>query len=205
MDKYDCAAYESELYHYGVKGMKWGEHKFQAKQSAYSSMIRKYNDKAKASKTGIGARYNISKATQYKNKKDLSSAYRNANTIGKKISVVNGNKRSEIMRKNASEAYAQMKNTTKNERAKRKFDAYSYNNKSLSEYYKSAQHKSLGEKFVAGTVFDKQLRNTSIQTLSGRKTTVGKNYLDYVLTGGKGGAIADAMYKIKKKKADKAG
>ena len=27
MDKYDCAAYESELYHYGVPGMKWGHRK----------------------------------------------------------------------------------------------------------------------------------------------------------------------------------
>lgn len=205
MDKYDCAAYENELYHYGVKGMKWGERRFQAKQSAYSSKIRKYNDKAKASKTGIGARYNIAKANQYKNLKDLSSAYKNANSIGKKLSVAAGNKRAEILSKNASNAYAQMKNTTKNERAKRKFDAYSYNNKSKSKYYKAAQHKNLGERFVAGSVFDKQLRNMPIQMISGRKTTVGKRYLDITLTGGIGGAIADAKYKKKKKKADKAG
>ena len=205
MDKYNCEAYESELYHYGVPGMKWGERRFQAKQSAYSSKIRKYNDKAKASKTGIGARYNIAKANQYKNLKDFSSAYKNANSIGKKLSVAAGIKRAEIMSKNASNAYAQMKNTTKNERAKRKFDAYSYNNKSLSKYYKAAQHKNLGERFVAGSVFDKQLRNMPIQRISGRKTTVGKNYLDIVLTGGIGGAIADAKYKKMKKKADKAG
>ena len=205
MDKYDYTAYESELYHYGVKGMKWGEHRFRTQQDGYSAKIRKYNDKAKASKTGIGARYNIAKATQYQNKKDLSSAYRNANSAGKKVSVLYGHKRSEIVSKNASNAYTQMKNTTKNERAIRKFDAYAYNNKSLSKYYEAAQHKSLGEKFVAGTVFDKQLRNTSIQRISGRKTTVGRNYIDNMLTGGIGGAIADAKYKKMKKKADKAG
>lgn len=200
--------YETEdgvLCHHGVKGMKWGEHRFQTQQAGYSAKIRKYNDKAKASKTGIGARYNIARATQYQNKKDLSSAYRNANSIGKKVSALYGNKRSEIVSKNASNAYTQMKNTTKSDRAKRKFDAYAYNNKNMSKYYKAAQHKSLGEKFVAGSVFDKQLRNMSVQRISGRKTTVGKNYIDNVLTGGIGGAIADAKYKKMKKKADKAG
>lgn len=196
--------YETEdgvLCHHGVKGMKWGEHRFQTKQAGYASKIKKYESKAQSSKSGIMQRSNMVKATRYKNRMEIQKAAHNAKGLSKKYQARYGDKAKEIVNSNASKAYSQMKDTYRSDRNKRKADANSANANYRSQYYKKAQTKKLGERIVKNLIVDTDALKMPYQRVSGRTTTIGKEIADSMLTGGMGGIVKDARYRRAQKKA----
>lgn len=195
--------YETEdgvLCHHGVKGMKWGEHRFQTQQAGYAARVKRYESKAKSSKSGIMKRNNMMKATRYKNKMDIQKATHDAKGLSKKYQARYGDKAKEIINSNASKAYSQMKDTYKSDRSKRRADANSANANYKSQYYKKAQTKTFGERVVKNLIVDTDAWKMPYQRVSGRTTTIGKQITDDILTGGMGGMVKDAKYRRAQKK-----
>lgn len=195
--------YETEdgvLCHHGVKGMKWGEHRFKTKQAEYAARVKKYRNKAESSKFGITKRSNMMKATRYQNKMDIEKAAHDSKGLAKKYQARYGDKAKEIINSNASKTYSQMKDTYKSDKSKRRADALSANANYKSQYYKKAQTKNFGERMVKSLIFDTDVWNMPYQRVSGRTTTVGKQFIDGMLTAGIGGKIKDNKYRRAQKK-----
>lgn len=180
-----------ELYHYGVKGMKWGVRK--AYQDANNAIADVYKRRAAKRETGFRTRYNLARENQFRDNADRSKRVAQAKGIRNKVSEAVGYKNASAVMKNRSEMYSKMENATKGKLGKARYKQAAANAKEVSKYYKKVSNDSIGDRIVRN-FFDKDRVNMPYHRLSGRTTTRGKQAVDNILTGGLYGAIKDIQY-----------
>lgn len=161
------------LAHHGVKGMHWGIRK------AYErSAIRRTGDRIQGT------------AWRMKTK---ASRFRDAHGVGNKASEIFGY---GAMRTNAQAHQRTQKalaEHSKTKLAQNIHKQHSENAGYLADYASNMKKSSVGDKALELMVPINYLK-TPYKRLSGRTTTVGKNYVNYALTYGTFGLFQDAGY-----------
>lgn len=189
-----------ELYHYGVKGMKWGVRN----ASDYTARSNYHASKIATSKTRIGKNYhnfrayrNEVKAGDRKARDEFAKNKSLRGTI-RDIDNVWGHGATARSQSAASKYYDRKSTYTKTRLGTTMTKAHAYNNKTAAAANTRLHNaKNLKE---YGTNFVNAVANRSIKTWSGRTTTTGKRYVDEMLTGGMIGGMADIAYYTKGKK-----
>lgn len=181
---------EDELYHHGVKGMKWGKRKasyYDAKSKAHASAIA-------TSKTRLGKNYHNWRA--YRN--ELRSADKRAveklgkGNILKDIDSMYGHGATARAQGASSNYYSRKASYTKTRLGTSRAKALAYNNKTAA----AANTRLHNSKSLVqyGTNFVDSIANRSIKTWSGRTTTTGKKMVDDILTAGVLSTVQDIGY-----------
>lgn len=207
---YHCApAGYNELYHYGVKGMKWGVRRADRQASQvlanhYASRADKHVSKIATSKTQLGKNYHNYRA--YRNEiksgnKQLRADRGGEGGILKKLDNVYGHGRDARLQTAASNYYDRKGDYVKSNLRGSMAKARAYNLKTAAEA-NTRLHNSKKLSEYASNYID-SVANRSIKTWSGRTTTTGKNMVDAMLTGGMIGSLQDIGHYAKKKSTAK--
>lgn len=196
---YHADYYNEELYHYGVKGMKWGVRKAadrvtRSYANYNTSYANKYAGKAAKRKTTLGKLMALEKETAYRSKAARANKTADAKGVFSKVNEAVGEKSKKTHYNEVSKGYAKMQNVAKSRYGKAVYKQASANAKELSKYYGKISKQDLGERFVRTNLVDTEYINMPYHRLSGRTTTRGKQALDIMLTGGIAGAVMDAKY-----------
>lgn len=199
----------NELYHYGVKGMKWGVHRAdrmasQVLANHHANRAKYHESKIATSKTRLGKNYHNYRAFRNEVKsgnKQVRADRGGEGNILKKADNIYGhgslsrrqnaasnyyNRKGDYARTNLGGAMA--KASAYNLKTAADANARLHNSKKLSEY--------------ASNYID-SVANRSIKTWSGRTTTTGKNMVDRMLTGGMIGLAQDIGHYSNKRSAAK--
>lgn len=150
----------NELLHYGVKGMKWGQHLFgddlKPKSAGYKRALGKLRDKAKIAKSAIQKSatqkaINKQKKQESKYNKAVENAQRRINAIEGLNSLNRAKNLDRIANREQKEAqryeHNQIKLQKYNAKAERKFEKqeikYAKNEKRMDKYLQQARHGKL--------------------------------------------------------------
>ena len=183
--------YSDELYHHGVKGMKWGVRRTpeqlghkptrgERKADKYGEKENRYWHKEALARTTRGKNKMGDKRIDYEYKAKQQSAINNATTKKEKFRQKHGAE--QIAREyamDADKAWMRM-DRARSERDKKKYDIESFNAQSKSDYFKkmSESNSTLDRiKFAAKNYYKVPLKDTR-----GRETTVGKELAKKVAT-----------------------
>ena len=184
--------YSTELYHHGIKGMKWGVRRFQREDGSRTSLglrreqrLNERADKAQLkadnANTRFGrVRYGL-KANRLRYKADRKKSIRESTSFGEKFSNKYGYKSAARRNEYASKGY---KIKAKNARTKlgRAYNsAASYNTESASRAYKTAS-KKVG---LTNKIAYKNLTlygTRSIETIGGRHVNAGSYAVNAILS-----------------------
>lgn len=199
---------DKELYHYGVKGMKWGVRKAvkavdkvtRQYADATNKVANKYAGKAAKRKTTLGKLMAIQNETYYRTKSAKANKTADAKGVLNKINEAVGEKSMKTHYNEQSKGYAKMQNVAKSRYGKAVYKQASANAKEMSKYYDKISKQNLGERYVRTQLVDTEYINMPYHRLSGRTTTRGREMVDIMLTGGIAGAIMDAKYLRDQKK-----
>ena len=161
-----------ELYHHGVKGMKWGirkEQKLMAKSD-------KWARKEERAKTRFGKNLASDQRIAYKYAADQQRAINNAGSRKAKMRQKYGAEASERISKMGAEQYAARASRAKNDKKRAQMERAAYNNASMAKHYRNVSQHSGSTikraKYSAthmGKVPLKNIRN-------GKNTTYGKEF-----------------------------
>ena len=195
-----------ELYHYGVKGMKWGVRKAISAYGKYNTIRKKqYESAAAKSRTRFGRMNNIAAAGRYEELSNRANNVNKAKGLYRKIDAAVGYgaaaNKSAANAKTASKLEAE----SKSKLAKAIYKQSAANNKELNNYYKKAAKDDIVERYVRTRIYDSEFMSMPYHRLSGRTTTRGKDIVENMLTLGMAGAVKDLKYinAQKKEKEDK--
>ena len=161
-----------ELYHHGVKGMKWGVRKEQ-KLMAKSDRWARREERAK---TRFGKNLASDQRIAYKYAADQQRAVNNSKGAKAKLRQKYGAEASERISKMGAEQYAARASRAKSDKKRAKLERAAYNNASVAKHYRNvSQHSNSTIKRVRYSVTNmgkvplKNIRN-------GKNTTYGKEY-----------------------------
>lgn len=206
---YTSRASDNELYHYGVKGMKWGVRRAdrqasQALANHYASRASKHESKIATSKTQLGKNYHNYRA--YRNEiksgnKQLRADRGGEGNVLKKLDNVYGHGANARRQEAASKFYDRKGDFARTNLGGAMAKASAYNLKTAAEA-NARLHNSKKLSEYASNYID-SVANRSIKTWSGRTTTTGKNMVDAMLTGGYLGLAQDIGHYSAKKSAAK--
>ena len=188
--------YENYLAHHGIKGQKWGHRRFQAEDGSLTSQGRQ--------RYGVLERTKIRLRGAGQEIRSVSKNVRNAKGFGNKASELIGYGRMRTHQENKSRVQDKLAKASRTRLGKAIHKQKSANAGHIASYAESMKKAPLAKKFFENVVYPSEILNTKYTRLSGRETTVGKQFLDNYFTLGLYGAAKDVSYMSAKKKSAKA-
>ena len=177
--------YEMELYHHGIKGQRWGIRRFQNEDGSLKPAgAKRYSTAVESAKFLSGASRAASVGRAFKNEKSISG----------KASALFGHVGAAAKHEANARNLERISKSAKTRLGKHISSVGAYNNKSLASYHRSVRNMSVGKRVVNTLLGNPRLMNTRMKTMVGRETTVGKEVLMTMFTGGIGNTVLDARY-----------
>lgn len=186
---YYQVTYSSELYHHGIKGMKWGERRYQNEDGSYTDAgrkryglgeryalykgqkygkkARKYDEKYKKARFNFTKRYYAYNAAGYKQRQQHAKDYAEANNVKSKLSALSG-ARALNRNWNVMSEYEDRVAKTYKEGSKKRIrqERKASNTKAIAEAWKRVDENNASVQTVLSTPIQ-NVRN-------GKQTTYGK-------------------------------
>lgn len=183
-------AYDDELMHYGVVGMRWGKRK-----SKYQDRAEYHRNKIGSSKTRLGKNYHNYRAYRNEYKSSVGNAVTKDKGNGlKQLDNLYGHNEYAARQKAASNYYNRKSEYSKTRLGKTINASRGYNNDQWAKQNTNLRNatgvKDYAKKYVNAAV------NTKQKSWSGRDTTTGRRMVDGLLTGGAAGAALDFIHYV---------
>lgn len=175
--------YGDELYHYGVKGMKWGVRK----EQKYEAKENKWGVREELARSNFGKNRATTKKLGYRLAKENQRAANESKTFRSRMQNQYGMEANARSNRLSSELYSTKAKRAKSARQKIRNESLAYNNKQAAGVRErvSASTNSTLKRY---TRYTKQIWNTPSKTLKGKNTTFGKQAVK--------AAIAVAAYEV---------
>lgn len=201
---YEIPPYSAELYHYGVKGMKWGVRKDSTgspkKVKLWSEEY--YRQKADKSLSDFNSRKTLAgkslanvTATKHEyeaNMKDMAS--KPGTSLGKKFDNTYGFGRDAVRSQAEAEYYSRIAPYAKTKLGRKIAERNAYNAQTKAEVQQRLHDSNtpigIGANYVDGVL------NRKVKTWSGRETTNAKRFVRGIFTAGLADPIMDVAYYV---------
>lgn len=183
-----------ELYHYGVKGMRWGHRKAQVYDAKAASAQSRVDKK----RTSLGKMSAQKKASTYAYRADRARAISDAKELRGKYEEAYGHSEASKRLQAQSQMNKAQASYAKTGLGKQYLKVSSQNSEHMAAYHqKVANSKTRGERFVNKNF---GLISTPITRLSGRTTTRGKAVVESLIPGL--AQIKDVKYLMDQRKSN---
>lgn len=198
--------YSTELYHHGVKGMKWGVRKYQNADGTLTAAGKKryaVGEDGRKDKYNFVDRYRASRRYEKQARKERVSNFKKEfkqGHIGKATSNILGQRALATMSKANRDYYNELSAHSKTKLGAQLNKTRSKNAEERRKYHEKVAKDTVGERIVRTQFFDSDAFNMPYHRLSGRTTTNGKRAVDLILTGGTIGLAKDIAYLHAQKK-----
>lgn len=183
--------YRDELYHHGIKGMKWGVRRFQNEDGSLTSAGERRYNAIDRTKTRVRGAFEGHRAIVRNVKK--------ADGLVNKASELLGQGRAETLQKNRARVEKRLAEQSNTRLGKRLHTINSYNSNELAKYHKTVRNMDIGQRMVNDLLFNSAFVNTKVKNLSGRESTYGKELVLATFTAGFGNLALDAVHIVKNK------
>lgn len=187
--------YGDELYHHGVQGQKWGVRRYQNPDGSLTEEGRRrlgYGDNKGRREINKEARQNL----KYANKNVKQSVNQRYGRVGKYFNQEAVDTWNEGINRNQAAYYRTRAATARTKYGRKLQSSRSFNSEAFADYYKKASNYSDSMQMLRRYKLDPNLYKIPVQRISGRKTTIGREVLDIMLTAGYGGIALDALYEV---------
>lgn len=195
MGCYATPVLPDELYHYGIKGQRWGVRRYQnedgswtpAGKKRYGELQSKYEsqmEKANNSKSAVGRTFQLERAAARKTKLDRKvNIDASKNRRDRMDYRFGGNKGAAMKLRNYSEAYEEAAKGFDDSKksgklGKKVMEARAFNTKSAADVHDKVAKAKWGTKTATSL---KESFKRPVKTLSGKETTAGKRAIKAAL------------------------
>lgn len=165
-----------ELYHYGVKGMKWGIRKAEK----YEAKSKKWAEKEAKAKTNFGRNRAGGKRISYKYAAKGERAAASAPDRKSRRQERYGAEATVRQNEALAEIHAMKASRATKEKTRTKYTSQAYNANSMAQHYKkvSRHSKSTIKRIIYSS---KHIMKTPLRTMKGKSTTYGKEFAKVML------------------------